>query len=127
MVTINEIWAKIREKYPKAEQRAKEWLEKIKGFKIEDWHKGKPSNKPYDILASKRGKLWAIEVKSGKKPTIKLSNFQKLLEMKNVDMIGLILVINNYPHLLLYNKHTYFADKAWITINKKKEIKTARY
>ena len=27
-----------------------------KRFKIEDWHKNKRSNKPYDILAVKNGK-----------------------------------------------------------------------
>lgn len=90
MVTKSIIWNEIRKKYPKAEQQAKEYLEKIKRFKIEDWHKGKPPNKPYDILASKKGKRWAIEVKSGSNPSINLKNFQKLLKMKNIDMIGVI-------------------------------------
>ena len=120
MVTINKVWAEIRKKYPKAEQQAKEWLEKIKKFKIEDWHKGKPSNKPYDILASKSRKQWAIEVKSGSNPSINLKSFQKLLEMKNIDMIGFIFVVNRYPHLLTYNKHKYFAEKAWVTRRKRK-------
>lgn len=119
--SIKERWADIHKKDMEAEELAKEWLEKIKKFKIEYWHEKKRSNKPYDIIAEKDGKKWAIEVKSGISPPIKLKNFKHLLNKKNIDMIGLILIIEGYPHLLHYNKHTYFGEIAWMNKRKHSE------
>ena len=66
--------------FKQAEEIAVNWL-RDKGYKILYWHKGRASNKPYDILAEKGKLRWIIEVKSGKNPSISLDNFDKLLEL----------------------------------------------
>jgi Holliday junction resolvase len=95
-----QIWDEIHEKDVKDEKRVKEWL-KRKGFEIKYWHKGKRSNMPYDIKAEKHNKKWIIEVKGGHTPKIKLENFRKMLTDKSVDVVGLALVIDRHPYLII--------------------------
>ena len=101
------------------ENKVKVWLEK-RGFKIEDSHEDKPSNKPYDIIATKNGKKWIIEVKGGKKPSVRLENIITMLNEKKVDMVGLALVIDGHPYLFSYRRYTFLAEKAHETIERKK-------
>lgn len=115
--SIKKIFAKIHETDTLAEEITKKWLEK-KRFKIEDWHKNKRSNKPYDILAVKNGKRWAIEVKTGSAPQVKVKNFKQMINRKNIDMFGLVLVIDKCPYLLSYNKRAHSGETAWT--NKRK-------
>ena len=119
--SIKAIFADIHAKDTKAEGLVKRWLEQKKAFKVLYWHQGKRSNKPYDMLALKNKRRWAIEVKTGAAPPIKLGNFQKLLEMRKIDMIGLVLVVNDYPYLLSYNKRTWRGEKAWSRKRKNQE------
>jgi hypothetical protein len=121
---IRERFTKIHDQDIKDEERVKIWLEK-KGFKIEDWHNLKRSNKPYDIIAQKGNKRWVIEVKGGKTPPIKLANFKKMLTMKNINMVGLALVIERHPYLLSFNRRTYSSENAWKTIKRRKAARKA--
>ena len=123
MVTKKVDRQKLIKDFKRAESLVRKWLIK-KGFKIIESHKGKNSNKPYDIIAKKRikgiNRIWAIDVKSGKNPQISLINFQKLLENpeikeKKVNMIAYALVINEKPYLLEYSKWSHFGDKAYKT------------
>ena len=113
-----DIWKDIHKKDMKDEERVKIWLEK-KGFEVKDWHRLKRSNKPYDIKAVKNNKRWIIEVKGGERPPIRLKNFKKMLTERNVDMVGLALVIERHPYLLSFNKHVYSAEIASITRKRK--------
>jgi predicted RecB family endonuclease len=62
----NNVMEQSRIKGKEAEKIAVEWLKK-RGFTIHYWHKGKASNKPYDIIAEKGRERWAIDVKMGGK------------------------------------------------------------
>ncbi|MEM0358299.1 MAG: hypothetical protein QXL77_08035 [Candidatus Bathyarchaeia archaeon] len=129
------------DKAKEAERIAKGWLEK-RGFRIEYWHEGKASKKPYDILAVKkqRGKLesWAIDVKTGKKPQINIKNFRDLIDMKEIEykdretneirkfkhnIIGYALVIGKDVFLFGYEKSRWIAIKAHKTIRKRYGLK----
>lgn len=116
--SIRKTWEEIHRNDMKDEERVVKYLQK-KGFKVPDWHHKKPSNKPYDILATKNKQRWVVEVKGGKNPPVKLENFMKMLNKKNIDMVGLALVIDRHPFLLSYKRYTYLAEKAWIKIRKK--------
>lgn len=119
---------KMMGKFKKSEKIAKEWME-ARGFKIEYWHEGKASNKPYDILAVKGKEKWAIDVKSGKKTGINIKKFRELLDKKEIEysnketkrkfrhnVIGYAIVIGKDVFLFGYNKYRWYATKAWKTI-----------
>ena len=117
MVTKKEFnWQKFIKQFKGAEKLAVKWLRK-KGFRIDYSHKGKSSNEPYDIIARKRvngiNRIWAIDVKSGKNPSVKLKNFKKLLEDRRFNMIGYVFIIRGKPFLLEYSKWSHFGDKAY--------------
>ena len=119
-----DVWREIHKKDMKDEERVKKWLEK-EGYKVTYWAERKRSNKPYDIKATKDSKKWIVEVKGGSRPPIRLSNFRKMLTEKNVDMVGLALVIDRHPYLLSFNKHVHSADLAWITRTRRKAANRA--
>ncbi len=115
-----------------AEKIAVEWLKK-RGFIIHYWHKGRASNKPYDILAEKGRERWAIDVKTGEKTGINLKRFRELLEKKELEymdeetkekhkfrhnIIGYAIIIGKDVFLFGYNKYKWRAIKAWKTIRK---------
>lgn len=117
----------VRKRGIEDEKRVIEYLKK-KRFKIEHpKNKVKPSNKPYDILAKKNKKKWAIEVKGGGNPPIKLENFKKMLNINKIDIIGLALVIDKHPFLLSFNKRTHSGEIAWIRKRKKGEEWSPKY
>lgn len=113
----------------KGEECALKWLENRK-FKIIYSHGGKASNKPYDIICSKDNKYYALDVKSGKSPQISLTSLKKLLnkdiaeyrketkkpDLKKIDNIGYIFVVDNKCLLFDFRKQSYKAYKAWDTI-----------
>ena len=124
MVTKNRVdRQKLIKDFKRAESLVKKWL-KNRGYHIAYSHEGKPSNKPYDIIAKNRikgiNRIWAIDVKSGKNPSVKLESFKKLLEDKRFNMIGYAFVIKGKPYLLQYSKWSHFADKAHRTMQNKK-------
>jgi hypothetical protein len=65
----------------------------------------------------------SIAEKGGKNPSVKLNNFIKMLNKKNIDMVGLALVVKGYPYpfLLSYRRFTHLGEKAQITIHKNKQ------
>ena len=84
------------------------WLER-KGYNIDYWHGNKKSNLPYDILASKGEERWVIDVKTGDKPGVNISNIAKILKsakLKGYNKIGLALVVEKkpWPYLFEYRK-----------------------
>jgi len=115
----------VREIAKKAERKAKRWLES-NGFTVAYWHKGKASNKPYDIICYKGRDGYVIDVKTGKNPSVSLYNFNTLLNksieeirsdthnkhLKPINRIGYIFVINNECYLLEYNRQKYIAKVA---------------
>jgi HJR/Mrr/RecB family endonuclease len=107
-----QLLAEIRKKGKRAEKIAVEYLVH-KGFTLEDWHRGKPSNKPYDILMWEKGRRWAFEVKGGERPAIRLANIRTLLDDKGIEMIGIVLVVRKEPYLFSYNKHSLYGERAW--------------
>jgi hypothetical protein len=118
---------RVRQRGIEDEKRVIRYLRK-KRFKIEHpKDQVKPSNKPYDILAKKNKTRWAIEVKGGGSPPIKLENFKKMLSIKNIDMIGLALVIDEHPFLLSFNKRTHSGEIAWMRKRKKGEEWSSKY
>ena len=107
----------------KAEIDAEKWLSK-RGYSILYSHKGKASNLPYDIVVKKGKTTIVFDVKSGKRPSISLDNFIKLLTLKPKDIkskkkinpineVGYIFVVGKYFYLLTFNKKIYIARKAW--------------
>lgn len=68
-----------------AEKIAHDWLQK-RNFHIGHWNEGKASRLPYDIICYKGKDGYAIDVKSGKKPTINLLSFHNLLNKKIKDI-----------------------------------------
>ena len=64
-------------------------------------------------MATKKKVKWAIDVKSGKSPSINLGNFEKLLNMRGVRKISYILVIKGKYYILSYDKRSKDAIKAW--------------
>ena len=129
----NNVMEQGRIKGKEAEKIAVEWLKK-RGFTIHYWHKGKASNKPYDILAEKGRERWAIDVKTGEKTGISLKRFRELLEKKEVEytdeetkekhkfrhnIIGYAIIIGEDTFLFGYNKYKWRATKAWKAIRKK--------
>jgi hypothetical protein len=122
--SIKKIWEGIHKEDILNEEIVVEHL-KEKGFKIDEWHELKRSSKPYDILATKNKKKWVIEVKGGKNPPIKLENFRKILSMKNIDVVGLALVIKGHPFLLSFNKHVYSGEIASVTRKRREAAEKA--
>ena len=95
-----------------AEQIVVRWLKK-KGYHIDYSHRGKKSNLPYDILATKGKEKWVIDVKSGNKPQVKIQNIEKMIEKTpGYNTVGLALVGEDGIYLLQYNKWTKFGEKA---------------
>jgi Holliday junction resolvase-like predicted endonuclease len=98
----------------KGERIAKRWLEE-RGFKIEDSFSYAHSDY-YDILASKNGEKWIIEVKTGKNPKLNVPNFLKMVDTKGFHKIGLAIVVSkNEVYLLEIKKTKIAAFKAWNT------------
>ena len=113
----------------RAELIAEEWL-KRRRFCILYSPKGKPSNKPYDIIAERGSEKWVIDVKTGQNPSISLRNFKRLLEIKDIKIpgrnetitpnrVGYIFVVDDEPFLLEYNKRKYYAREAVKTRKRK--------
>lgn len=113
---IDELLRQNRSKSKKAEARAVAWLRDERKFKITGWHENKASNKYYDVKASKDNQKWIMEVKSGKKPSIKIENILKMIATKEINKLGLIFIPNltDIPILFELNKMTHAALKAWI-------------
>lgn len=107
----------------KAEKVARKWLNKH-GFKCER----KTNNKdPCDIIARKKRKLWAIEVKTGStRPGINLNKFHEMYEERRYDVLGLALVIKNEVFLLQLVKASHAAFKAWETMRNGKIARLRR-
>lgn len=116
-----------------AEKRAKAWLES-KEFTVDYWHEGKASNKPYDIICHSGKHKYAIDVKTGKNPSVSLKNFNNLLNksiadirletknsnLKKITRIGYIFVIGSKCYLLEYNKMKHIAE---IAVSKRRNKK----
>jgi Holliday junction resolvase len=99
----------------KAERTVRTWLRK-RHFECES----KSSKDPCDIIARKKGKIWAIEVKTGDtRPGINLNKFHEMYE-HHYNVLGLALVIKKRVFLLQLNKMSHAAFKAWETIRKNK-------
>ena len=95
-----------------AEMKVEKWLEK-KGYTIDDSHKGKKSNLPYDILATKGKARWVIDVKSGEKPLVKIQNIRKMIdETPGYNKIGLAFVGEDYIYLFEFRKWSKYGDDA---------------
>lgn len=97
-----------------AEKFADKWLKERK-FTIDYSHKGKKSAKPYDIKATRGKDRWVIDVKTGEEPTIKISNFERMLQEKGYNKVGFALVRGRHVYLLEYKKMTLAGIKAWET------------
>jgi len=114
----NNLTAKQREaladKGTKAEELVKNWLEK-RNYRIDYWHKNKKSNKPYDIKASKGKEHWVIDVKTGLKPSVNISNIEKNLGEIGYNKIGLALVRKNIVYLFEFKKMSDAGRKAALT------------
>ncbi len=107
------------EKGTEAEMKVTQWLRK-RGYHIRYWHEGKKSNLPYDILAIKGNERWIIDVKTGNKPSVNISNIEKILndrKLKRYNKIGLALVSDKYPwpYLFEYKKMSQDGFKASLT------------
>lgn len=98
----------------KGEIKAEKWL-KDHGFEIIESHEGKRKAGYYDIKAKKGKDNWIIEVKTGDTPKIKIANFEKMLDEKGFNKIGIALVTKDNVHLLEYKKMTFAGLKAWKT------------
>ena len=121
MSVKKELTAKQKGTFPegsKAEERAMSWL---KEHKFTDVSRNPKPTGCWDIMARKGNKNWIIEVKTGERPPINIDNFEKMINVKGIDKIGLALVTEKYIHLLEYPKQRFAAFKAWDTINKKRE------
>ncbi|MFC1716616.1 hypothetical protein ACFL6S_23310 [Candidatus Poribacteria bacterium] len=120
-----------------AERTAAKWLRDHK-FTICYSHKGKASNLPYDILCYKGRDVYALDVKTGKKPAISLISLAKLItkkhsdyvketegrrirELKKTTKIGYAFVIEDTGEVILFSvdKNQHRAYKAWDTILKR--------
>lgn len=97
-----------------AEKTAENWLEKRR-FTIDYSHEGKKSAKPYDIKASRGKDRWVIDVKTGEEPSIRIVNFEKMLQEKGYNKVGLALVRGRRVYLLEYKKMSLAGIKAWET------------
>ena len=106
----------------KAEELVKMWLEK-KGYKIDYWHQNRKSNKPYDIKASKGKERWVIDVKTGSKPSVNISNIEKNMREKGYNKIGLALVRDKVVYLFEFRKMSEAGRKAAITRKAKRAAK----
>ena len=82
-------------------------LLKKRGYRIIYSHQGKANSKPYDLIAVKGKDKIIVEVKSGLKPPIKITNFEKMLNKKGITKIILALVGTKYIHLLEYRKMSF--------------------
>ena len=109
---------RVRPQGIQGEKEAEEWL-KNHGF-VDVRRNPKPTG-CWDIKAKKGKYNWIIEVKTGEKPQINMSNFEKMTKMKGFTKIGLALVTENYVHLLEYPKMRFAAFKAWDTMRKQKQ------
>jgi len=114
-----------------AEKKAAEWLQK-RNYTICYTHQDKASNLPYDILCYKGRDGYALDVKTGKGPTISLKSLGKLMnkkhqeyvketedkrikELKKITKIGYIFVIE-HPYrviMVLVDKYRDRAYRAW--------------
>jgi len=107
------------EKGTEAEKKVVQWLRK-RGYDIRYCHERKKSNLPYDILAIKGNERWVIDVKTGNKPSVNISNIEKILndaKLKRYNKIGLALVSDKYPwpYLFEYKKMSQAGYKASLT------------
>lgn len=94
----------MREIIPKAresERRVAEWLN-THGFR-EVERNPKPTGH-WDVKGRKGKDVWIIEVKSGDRPKIDMTNFEKMIEDETATMIGLALVTDRQVHLLVRMK-----------------------
>ena len=115
------------EKGTEAEKKVVQWLRK-RGYDIRYWHDGKKSNLPYDILAIKGNERWVIDVKTGNKPSVNISNIEKNLndvKLKRYNKIGLALVSDKYPwpYLFEYKK---MSQAGYLASRTKKRRNAAR-
>ena len=101
-----------------AERYVEKWLKKRR-FHIDYSHKGKKSNLPYDIKATRGKERWVIDVKSGEKPLIKIPNFEKMMEETGYNKVGLALVKGKRVYLLEYRKMSLAGIKAAETRRRK--------
>ena len=117
MVITSEVLRNIRKTGRTAEKRAVNWLERDRGFEVTYWHRGKPSNKPYDIRALKEGEEWIFEVKGGDTGQISLKNLEAMYK-ECVNRIGLIFVPNQrrVPFLFELRKMTHARHLAGATM-----------
>jgi hypothetical protein len=107
------------------EKKAKRWLEK-NGYKITDHHHGKSIAGCFDITATKNKKKWIIEVKNGENPTINIANFEKMVNQKGYDRIGLALVGKDDVYLLEFNRWSLAGRKAAKTKGKRVSLTQER-
>jgi Holliday junction resolvase len=97
---------------PITEIEVEKWLRK-KGYTIDDSHKGKKSNLPYDILATKGKARWVIDVKSGEKPLVKIENIRRMIyETHGYNKIGLAFVGEDYIYLFEFRKWSKYGHDA---------------
>jgi hypothetical protein len=97
-----------------AEMQVEKWLIKRRFTNVKG-HEGKKSALPYDITAQKGKEKWVIDVKTGDKPGIRISNFEKMLQMKGFNKVGFALVPESRPYriyLLEYKKMSLAGSKA---------------
>lgn len=113
--------AALRHAGTEAELVVEDWLKK-RGYTIDYSHGGRKSNLPYDILATRGKERWVIDVKSGEKPLVKISNFERMIEENpGYNKIGLALVSGKRVYLLEYKKMTRAGEDAWETRRKNKK------
>jgi hypothetical protein len=108
----------------KGEMKVEKWL-RDRGFRIIESHEGKSCAGYYDIKARKGKDKWIMEVKKGENPKINIANFEKMLNEKGFNRIGLALVTDHNIHLLEYKKMTFAGLKATKTKRRKKAAKKA--
>lgn len=102
------------DKGTRAEIEVEKWLRKRHFINVEG-HEGRKSALPYDITAEKGKDRWVIDVKTGEKPGIRISNFEKMLQMKGFNKVGFALVPETKPkrvYLLEYRKMSLAGIKA---------------
>lgn len=108
------------------EVKAAQWL-RHHGFTILKSFKH-PHSDHYDILAKKGSTRWIIEVKSMKKPNVRVDNLTRMVDTPNINRIGLMFMReHSVPLLFELSKMSIAARKAWAKIHRRESNRRLDY